>query len=83
MVSKGYATAPPDGCKHSEIGDVIQFYNKDKQEFSHTVILTKITDEGICYSAHSKPRYDYPVWLAFDGTYTNLRLIKFLFTCLY
>ncbi|MEG1310358.1 MAG: amidase domain-containing protein [Bacilli bacterium] len=77
MVSKGYATAPPDGCKHSNVGDVIQFYNKDKQTFSHAVILTKSNDTGMYYSAHSKARYDYPVWLAFDGTYSNLRLIKF------
>jgi Putative amidase domain len=77
MTSMGYASSPPDGVKHGSLGDVIQFYNQSKGDYTHAAILTKLDNTGIYYSAHSKNRYDYPVWLAFDGTYTNIRLIKF------
>lgn len=77
MTSMGYASSPPDGVKHGDLGDIIQFYNSSKSDYTHAAIITKMDDIGMYYSAHSNNRYDYPVWLAFDGTYTNIRLIKF------
>ena len=52
-------------------GDPVQFYNKQKGMYSHTVIIT--SDDGmggLGYSAHSNSRRDYPLDSVYSsGTY--------------
>jgi hypothetical protein len=78
MTSMGYASSPSDGCKTARLGDIVQYYNKSKQDWTHSAIITKIDSSGMYYSSHTKDRIDYPTWNPLlEGTYSNIRLIKF------
>ncbi|EPY2275087.1 amidase domain-containing protein [Clostridium sporogenes] len=79
MTKMGYASAPDGGCKKARLGDVLQFYNQSKKDWTHSVIVTKYDTKNykMYCSAHTADHKDYPVWLIFGKTFGNIRLIKF------
>ena len=61
-------------------GDVIQLYNKNKQTFSHSLIVTKKVGSGNVYvSAHSNAALNVPLtnYLT-NGIYSDDRLLSFI-----
>lgn len=77
MIKNGYAVDDGLGCKNARLGDVIQFFHRDAQQWTHSVILTKQDDKGMYYCGHSNERYDAPVWQPFmDGKYGNIRVVN-------
>jgi hypothetical protein len=78
MTSMGYASSPDGGCRHARLGDVLQLYNTSKQNWTHSIIVTKMTDQ-VYYSAHSNPKIDWPVADIFvqPSNYSNIRLLQF------
>ncbi|MBU5299509.1 amidase domain-containing protein [Clostridium sporogenes] len=77
MRSTGY-TVGGDDSANSTLGDVIQFYDKSKDNWSHSVIITGSTDDGWLYSGHSNDRLNYPLANVYPtSTYSKIRYIKF------
>ncbi|URZ16356.1 amidase domain-containing protein [Clostridium felsineum] len=77
MVSNGYASAPDGGCRHAQLGDILQL-SRNPGTWTHTIIVTKIDSNYMYYSAHSVSRYDEPVITAFtEKNYKFIRLLKF------
>ncbi|MFV3011076.1 amidase domain-containing protein [Clostridium botulinum] len=77
MRSAGY-TVGGDDSANSTLGDVIQFYDKSKDNWSHSVIITGSTDDGWLYSGHSNDRLNYPLANVYPtSTYSKIRYIKF------
>ncbi|KOY67221.1 amidase domain-containing protein [Clostridium sporogenes] len=67
-----------DDSLNSTLGDVIQFYDKSKGDWCHSVIITGSTDDGWLYSGHSNDRLNYPLANVYPtSTYSKIRYIKF------
>ncbi|OOM80861.1 putative amidase domain protein [Clostridium puniceum] len=78
LKNKGYATEYSSlyTCKK---GDIVQLYNKDKGNWSHSLMITYIGGYGTVYvSAHSNAAQNKPLFQYYpeNSTYSNIRYLK-------
>lgn len=77
MTNYGYATGAT-WTNGARLGDVVQWYNPAREEWSHSLILTGSTDDDWLYCSHSNNRTDYPLYATYESsTFTNMRTIEF------
>lgn len=58
-------------------GDIIQFYSSQKGFFSHSIIITKVLDNGeYLYCCHSDDKKDFPLNYVYPSFYSKIRVIK-------
>ncbi|MCI1946527.1 MAG: amidase domain-containing protein [Clostridium luticellarii] len=78
MVSNGY-TSESSWTDGARVGDIVQFYNPQKSEWAHSVILTgNLQGVKWFFCGHSKQRLDYPLYDAYaENGYTNMRTLEF------
>ncbi|MCR1934737.1 amidase domain-containing protein [Clostridium tepidum] len=67
-----------DYSSNSRLGDVIQLYNKNKVNWTHSVIITGSTGHGWLYRGHSSNRLNYPIANVYpSSTYSKTIYVKF------
>ncbi len=77
MTNYGYATGA-NWTNGARLGDVVQWYNPAREEWSHSLILTGSTDDDWLYCSHSNNRKDYLLYATFESsTFTDMRTIEF------
>ena len=59
------------------IGDIVQFYSQQKGFFSHSIIITRVLNNGeYLYCCHSEDKKDYPLSYVYPSFYSKIRVLK-------
>ncbi|WP_317312557.1 amidase domain-containing protein [Clostridium thermobutyricum] len=56
-------------------GSIVQFYNKDRKTWTHSGIITYVSNNDILYCCHSYDKLNFPLSIAYPSIYPKIRII--------